>query len=163
MPAAYGPVEGLDGTLPWTWAESRLVDARNYWVATVGPGGAPHVAPVWGIWVDGAVWFGTDPASAKARNLDRDGRVVVNLESGEEAVIVHGDADSLPLGDLDPTLRDALDDAYAAKYVDVETGEPMRLSDAPEGSLIYRVTPRHVLGWLEQDFPRSRTRWRFPA
>lgn len=161
MPAGYGPVEGLDGTLPWEWAESRLLDARNYWVATAGPNGAPHVAPVWGVWVHGAVWFGTDPDSTKGRNLARDGRVVVHLESGNEAVIVRGRAEAVAPGDLDRALLEALDGAYAAKYVDGETGEPFRLSDGPEGSLVYRVAPAAVLGWLERDFVRSRTRWRF--
>lgn len=161
MPAGYGIVEGLEGTLPWAWAEARLADARNYWVATAGPDAVPHVAPVWGVWVHGAVWFGTDPDSAKGRNLVRDGRVVVHLESGDEAVILHGRAEFVAPVGLDGALRDALDEAYAAKYVDGETGEPLRLTDGPEGSVICRVAPRRVLGWLEQDFLRSRTRWRF--
>jgi hypothetical protein len=62
MPAEYGPVDGLDGTLLWSWADQRLVDARNYWVATASVEGIPHVAPVWGVWSHGTLWFGTDPS-----------------------------------------------------------------------------------------------------
>jgi PPOX class probable F420-dependent enzyme len=161
MPPGYGPQEELEGTLAWTWAERQLIDARNYWVATTTRSGTPHVVPVWGVWVHDALWFGTDPASAKGRNLRRDPRLVVHLESGDEVVIVHGRADVVSLGDLEAAVAGPVDDAYAAKYNDVETGEPLRLSGGPEGSLVHRVVPERVLGWLEHDFLRTRTRWRF--
>ena len=162
MPAGYGPVDGLDGTLPWSWAEQRLTDARTYWVVTASPEGAPHAAPVWGLWADAAVWFSTDPESTKGRNLARGGPVVVHLDSGDDAIIVHGRVEAFAFTDLDATLAARLDDAYAAKYADPATGRPVRLSEAPAGSLIYRVAPRRILGWRERDFPRSRTAWRFP-
>lgn len=111
-----------------------------------------------GVWVADAIWFGTDPVSAKGRNLARDERVVVHLESGDEAVIIHGDAAICAFPDQDPTLVEAVDAAYSAKYVDVETGEPLTLSGGPEGGAAFRVTPRRVLAWLEDDFVRSRTR-----
>ena len=163
MPEGYGPAEGLDGALPWSWVVERLVPARNYWVATTGADGVPQLAPVWGVWVQDAVWFGTDPSSAKGRNLARDPRAVVHLESGDEVVIVRGRAERKALADLDRSLLEALDEAYAAKYVDAESGESFRLTTGPEGSSVYRVAPRTVLGWLESDFLRSRTRWRFPG
>lgn len=161
MPEDYGPRDTLDGVLPWSWADERLAGSRNYWVATTTADGAPHVAPVWGTWVAGALWFGTSPASAKGRHLHRDPRVVVNLESGDEVVIVHGDAALVPVSDLDDDLRRRLDDGYGAKYVDPETGEPMRLAAGPPGTSIVRVAPRKVLGWSEHDFVATRTRWRF--
>lgn len=163
MPPDYGPDDDVGGLLPWAWAEQRLQAARNYWIATVGPTGLPHLAPVWGAWVHGAVWFGTDPTSAKGRNLARDDRLAVHLESGEEAVIAYGRAERWSLAALEPGLLDVLDAAYAAKYVDPESGQPFRLSAAPAGSLVYRVRPRRVLGWVEHDFLRTRTRWQLPA
>lgn len=162
MPAGYGPAEPGDGMLPWTWVSEQLAGARNYWVSTTGPGGAPHVAPVWGVWVADAVWFGTDPGSAKGRNIARDGRVIVHLESGDEAVIVHGDAMLRPFTDEDPALVEAIDAAYSAKYIDPETGDPLTLSRGPDGGAAFRVTPHRVLAWREDDFVRTRTRWTFP-
>jgi PPOX class probable F420-dependent enzyme len=161
MPPGYGPTDGLDATLPWSWAELRLRTARSYWLATVGADGAPHVAPVWAAWAEDALWFGTDPASAKGRNLARDHRVAVHLESGDEVVIVHGRAEPSAVGRLDPDRLATVDEAYAAKYADPETGEPMRLSATPEEGSFYRVVPERVLGWREDDFLRSRTRWWF--
>lgn len=159
---AYGVPSDLDGALDWSWAVERLEAARNYWIASTGPDGAPHVAPVWGAWVDGAVWFGTAPDSVKARNLAADPRVVVHLESGDETVILRGAVEELTVGALDEDLAGRIDDAYAAKYLDVETGEPFRLTaGAGADTVVLRVRPQVVLGWLETDFVRSPTRWRF--
>lgn len=163
MPAGYGPTHGLAGVLPWSWAEERLVAARSYWVATTGADGAPHVAPVWAVWVAGALWFGTDAASTKGRNLRRDGRVVVHLENADEAVIVHGVCGPVRFDDLADGLVGELDAAYTAKYLDVESGEPLTLSGGPAGAAVHRVTPVKVLAWREQDFPSSRTRWHLPG
>lgn len=45
-----------DRLLPWSHAQQRLEEARNYWLATVRPDGHPHVTPVWGVWLDGALY-----------------------------------------------------------------------------------------------------------
>lgn len=66
-PRMYGRV-GLDPVLlPWSWAECRLLEARNYWIATTRPDGRPHTRPVWGVWEDGAFYFST--GSLAAENL----------------------------------------------------------------------------------------------
>jgi nitroimidazol reductase NimA-like FMN-containing flavoprotein (pyridoxamine 5'-phosphate oxidase superfamily) len=77
--------------LPWGWAEERLASSRNYWIATARAGGSPHAMPVWGVWIDDAVVFGTSARSRKGRNLTRDPRVVVHLESGDEVVVLEGE------------------------------------------------------------------------
>ena len=95
--------------LPWSWAEKRLQAARNYWIVTTGADGEPSAAPVWGVWADGAVYFGTNPRSRKGRNLARDPRAVVHLESGDEVVILHGEVE---LAEIEKSIADA----YEAKY-----------------------------------------------
>ena len=130
--------------LDWTWAEDRLTGSRNYWITTTGEDGAPAAAPVWGVWFEGAVYFGTNPKSLKARNLARDPRVVIHLESGDEVVILYGEMerDTLP--------PDALD-AYDAKYSYRPT--------VTEGWFVLR--PRRAVAWVERDFPRTATRFDF--
>ena len=39
------------GLLPWSWAEERLVRSHDFWLATVTPQGAPHLMPVWAVWI----------------------------------------------------------------------------------------------------------------
>ena len=72
--------------LPWSWAGERLAAAHNYWIATIGP----HASPVWGLWRDESFLFSCGARSRKARDLARDPRLVVHLESGDEVVIVEG-------------------------------------------------------------------------
>jgi hypothetical protein len=144
FPPGYGISSEPEGMLPWSWAEERLAAARNYWVVTVRPDGSPHAAPVWGIWIDGAVVFSTARESRKGRNLARDRRVVVNLESGEEVVILEGEVDGVA---LDARMADA----YEAKY-DYRPGG--------EGDW-FALRPRVAYAWLERDYPRSATRFAF--
>jgi hypothetical protein len=95
------------------------------------------------VWADGAVYFGTNPRSQKGRNLARDPRVVVHLESGDEVVILHGEVER-------SELEEPIADAYEAKY-----------DYRPPGLL--RVRPRRALAWLETDFPTTATRFDFDA
>src|ERR1700741_3395692 len=114
MPPGYGVPTGGSGAgpLPRTWAEDQLAKARNYWVCTTHADGRPHAIPVWGVWLDGAVWFGTSPTSTKGRNLKRDPRVVVPPESGDDVVILEGEIEL-------PSDREALERfvaVYEEKY-----------------------------------------------
>jgi nitroimidazol reductase NimA-like FMN-containing flavoprotein (pyridoxamine 5'-phosphate oxidase superfamily) len=88
----YGISPATDGLLPWAWAVERLERAHNYWVATTGPDGAPHLAAVWGLWRDGAFAFSTGGSSRKARNLAADPRCAVTPEHAGESVVVEGTA-----------------------------------------------------------------------
>jgi hypothetical protein len=105
----YGVPPDPEGMLAWSWAEEQLEASRNYRVVFVRPDGGPHSAPVWGLWVDGAVLFSTSPDSRKGRNLARDPRVVINLESGDDVVILEGEVETI-------ALDDRLADLYEAKY-----------------------------------------------
>src|SRR5262249_25391100 len=70
FPKGYGiDREHRADMLAWDAARQKLIDARNYWVSTTRPDGRPHVTPVWGLWMDEAFYFSTDPQSRKGRNL----------------------------------------------------------------------------------------------
>ena len=147
MPAGYGVGDPQYGFEPmrWSWVVERMIEARNYWVATTREDGSPHVSPVWGVWQDDVFHFFTDPASLKARNIRRDPRAAVHLESGDEVVIMEGTLES-------SVATSGLVSAYETKY-------GISLGDEPEG--LYHLKPARVLTWLESDFPRTATRWRF--
>jgi Pyridoxamine 5'-phosphate oxidase len=141
----YGVPSEPEGMLPWSWAEAQLQTSRNYWIVSVRPDGSPHSAPVWGLWVDGAVVFSTSPDSRKGLNLARDPRVVINLESGDDVVILEGEVETT-------RFDDRLADLYEAKY-DYRPGG--------EGNW-YSLRPQVVYAWREQEYPRSVTRFSFP-
>jgi len=140
--------------IPTAWPEVRLrlEQARSYWIVTHRPDGRPHAAPVWGVWLSGRVCFSTSADAVKARNLAADPRVVVNLESADNVVILEGTAGHLD----DDELRRA-DELYAAKYVEPRTGGRLGIGTGP----VWAVTPQVGHSWSEVAFPETMTRWRF--
>lgn len=148
----YGVLE-VEGNLHWSHAEERLGRARNYWIATTRPDGGPHAAPVWGVWVEGSLYFGTGRGSVKGRNLTHNPELVVHLESGDDVVILEGEVQEV----RDRASFEAIDAAYQAKYSMgvLEAGD--------DGAVWYVVRPRRAHAWLENDFLNTATRWRFHA
>jgi flavin reductase (DIM6/NTAB) family NADH-FMN oxidoreductase RutF len=143
FPPGYGIAQDEEGMLPWSWAAERLEASRNYWIVTAGADGRPHAAPVWGLWLDDAVLFGTSPDSRKGQNLARDPRVVIHLESGDEVVILEGEVDRA-------AVDDRIADAYEQKY-------ELR----PPGKELLRLRPRNAYAWVEKDYPKTATRFAF--
>ena len=90
------PITELDprfssaGATPTSWSEGceRLEEAEVYWISTVRPGGRPHVTPLLGVWVDGALHFCTGPDERKAKNLAHNPRRA--HQEQREPPAVHG-------------------------------------------------------------------------
>lgn len=152
VPPMYG-LKPRKQYLPFSHAEDRLAKSRNYWICTSRPDGRPHSIPVWGFWIDGAVYFGTASASRKARNLTQNAAVSIHLDSGDDVVILEGTAVEVDL--TDKSIVKQVDAASRAKY-------KMPLMVTP-GTVLYSVRPRVVLAWTEKDFPHNATRWQFAA
>jgi len=137
------------GLLPWKWAEERLTKSHNYWMATTGPRGGPHVMVVWGVWVGSAFYFSTGRESRKAKNLAANPHCVVCTEKADEAVILEGMAKEITEA---ATLK-KLAGPYNSKY------KPWKLD--PELGPVYAVLPEVIFGLREKDEMQSATRWRF--
>jgi len=56
-----------DDSLTWAEVSSRLAPARNYWLSTTTPSGAPHAAPVWGVVAGQVLYLYTERGTVKAR------------------------------------------------------------------------------------------------
>lgn len=152
MPGYGVPGTGQgEGLLPWSWAEERLSRAHTYLVVTTRPDGAPHLMPVWGIWLDAAFTFSTGGESRKARNLAADQRCVVSPGDGREAVVVEGRAQRVS----DPGHASRISSAYEQKY-------GMAPPDATDNPL-FTVRPLVVFGLIEDEtrFAATATRWTF--
>ena len=53
-------------------------------VGSFGPRGWPHLMPLWYVPRDGVVWIWTYAKSQKVRNLERDPRATLLIETGHE-------------------------------------------------------------------------------
>jgi len=156
----YGVVAEPEGMLPWSFAQERLERAHDYWVATVWPDGRPHVMPVWGAWFDGCLWFSSDQASRKARNLAAEPRCVLTTDNALEPVIVEGVAELVYDRAATAAYTDALRAKYAAEWI--EDSYTVDFFDANlGGGATYRVAPASVFALKESEFTTSPTRWSF--
>lgn len=143
-----------DDGLSWPEVAARLMEARNYWLSTTMPSGAPHAVPVWGVVTGGILYLYSERRTVKARNLAAEPRVVVHLESGENVVIVRGTAEDMGSPAQVPEVIAAL----AAKY----TGEDDQryLPDAdPDFDVVYAIRPQSVMMWRLAGYEGSQRRW----
>ena len=143
-----------DNTLPWAEVAARLAPARNYWVCTTTPSGAPHAAPVWGVVTGGTLYLYSERHTVKARNLATDPRVVVHLESGEDVVIVRGTAADLGAPGQVPEVVAALSEKYDGE------GDRRYLPEAdPAFDVVYALRPQSAMTWRLADYEGSQRRW----
>ena len=153
-PSLFGEA-ATSALLPWSWAVERLTRARNYWVAVVRSDGRPHSRPLWAVWLEDGLWF-TTGSPQLVRGLRSNPSVSVNLEGGDEAVILEGTAEAVTeRGDLERFVA-----VYNGKYDHTAVVNAGEIADA-SGPIepAYRVRPRVVFGW--QSDMRDPTRWTF--
>ena len=97
----------------------RLEDDRIGWLTTVRSDGTPQTSPIW-FWWDGEEFLIYSLESARARNIEHQGRVSLNLDGngmGGDIVVVEGTAT------IDRSLPSAADHAeYLEKYKPVMDG-----------------------------------------
>src|SRR5919206_4737699 len=71
--------------------QRRLLEKeRVVAVASLGPRGWPHVMPLWYVPRDGEIWIYTYAKSQKVKNLERDPRATLLIETGVEYTELRG-------------------------------------------------------------------------
>jgi general stress protein 26 len=144
----YGISKSKTGMLPWKWAVKMLTESREYWICTVRSDGRPHAMIIWGLWLDGAFWFGTGSQTQKARNLAKNPNCIVGTQNAAEAVVLEGVAEIV----TDADLKRKLEPESLRKY---------GMSGGDGSEPVYRVRPRRAFGLVEKTFPKTATRWTF--
>src|SRR5580704_4526367 len=149
----------------WTQARGDLRDAQLYWLSTVRPDGQPHVTPLIGVWLDGALYFCTGPAERKARNLAQNPSCVLTtgrntLDDGLD-LVVEGEAAKVSDEAELRSVAQAFESKYGSRFTAPEgtwfgLGDTIRASNV----LVYRVAPSTVFGFGKGE-QFSQTRWRF--
>jgi PPOX class probable F420-dependent enzyme len=130
-----------------TAAEYRsfLLDrARTASLATVRPGGRPHVVPVWFDLDGDVVVFTTGETAVKAKNMRHEPRVGLCIDDEEPPfafVLIEGMA-TMTAGDPDLlywTTR------IGGRYMGADLAETYGKRNAVEGELLVLVTPTRVV------------------
>jgi len=144
----YGISKSKTGLLPWKWAVKTLTESREYWMMTVRPDGRPHAMIIWGLWFDGAFWFGTGSKTQKARNLAKNPNCIVGTQNAAEVVILEG-------------IAELITDAAILKKLEPSSLKKYGMSGGDGSEPAYRVRPRRGFGLIEKSFPKTATRWMF--
>jgi general stress protein 26 len=149
IPAEYGVPSDTENLLPWAYVDRRMAGSGHYWLATTGPDGKPHVRPIDGMWLDGKLYFGGSAESKWRRNLERNPSVSINLEDGEQAVILQGE------------VREVRPDRHLGTRLAGASNEKYGYDQKPEdyvGVSILEFIPEVALAW--QVLYEDATRWR---
>jgi hypothetical protein len=124
--------------------QRRFVETPRVAVlATVGRDGAPHTAPVWYRYEDGAFMVLTDRGSQKHRNIERDARVELCIDDKTppyHTVIVRGTAT------VHEPPPEAWREAMAIHYLGEEAGRRYVRENRPDNVLL-RIVPQRIIGW----------------
>lgn len=148
LPKDYGRTTK---TLTWPSVRSRLEEAKQYWLATNRPDGAPHLVPIDGLWVDDIWFYGGSPDTAHRRSVRRDPKATMHLPDPFVAVIVEG---TVRPADVSPELGRRLADVANVKYADYGYQ-----NDASSYADALALVPDRVIAW--SSFPKDATRFTF--
>ncbi len=122
----------------------RLAAADAIWYASVRPNGRPHLAPIWHVWVDDAVWVCTDTTTVRSKNLATSEAVSVSIADTASPVIIDG------IATVADEVPEAVNDAFKSKY-------DWDIVDYKNRCLI-RIEPEKLMTWIVGS--DAATRWR---
>lgn len=119
-------------------------------VSSFGPRGWPHSMPMWFVVREGEVWMWTYGSSQKVRNLERDPRATLLVETGVTYDQLRGlmiEAEAELIDDYDQVL--ALGRELFARYTPGAEGPEVDEAVAAQARkrVGFRFRPRRVTSW----------------
>jgi hypothetical protein len=137
-------------------------DRHTCWLATIDPGGRPHVVGIGAHQVDGAWYFTSGPSARKSKNLTRDARCTISVALDDFDLVVEGSAERVTDG---PTLERIVaifaERGWPAEPRGDEVwAEFSAPSAGPPPWHLYRLVPERAVA-LATSEPGGATRWRF--
>jgi PPOX class probable F420-dependent enzyme len=131
----------------------ELIDTeRIVVVSSIGPRGWPHVMPLWYVPRDGEIWVWTYAKSQKVRNLERDPRATLLIETGIEYNELRGvqiEAEAELIRDIEPVVEFAkeLTIRYSEGIESVEGDAAAGLQAQAPKRVAIHFHPRRVASW----------------
>jgi hypothetical protein len=163
--------KSIDGygaeVIPWSRARDQLEAGvpqpeKTIWLATVRPGGRPHVAGVGALWIDDEFYFTAGPGTRKARNLAANPECVLNVSLAGLDLVVEGVARKVTDKATLERVAGAYDkDGWPARVENQALTAPYSAPSAgPPPWEVYAMTPVTAFGVGSAE-PYGATRWRF--
>ena len=146
----------------WQDVARLLEHAELYWLTTVRTDGRPHVTPLVGVMVDGAVHFVTGLGEQKARNLEHSRSVALTTGTNAWAagtdVVVEGEAVRVTDRDTLERIVAAYDVKYGGDWK-FEAGDGVLHPGEAQDGAVFRVEPSKVMAFAKD--PHGQTTFRF--
>jgi PPOX class probable F420-dependent enzyme len=121
--------------------QRALIDGeRVVVVSTLGPRGWPHVMPLWYVPRDGEVWTWTYAKSQKVRNLERDPRATLLLETGVE----YGELRGVQIEAEAELIRDTDQIVEFAKELTIRYSEGIESVEGDAATALQAQAPKRV-------------------
>lgn len=130
-----------------------LLDAeRIVVVSSIGPRGWPHMMPLWYVPRDGEIWVWTFAKSQKVKNLERDPRATLLIETGFEYGELRGaqiEAEAELIRDVDRIVDFAKDLTvrYSEGIESVEGDAAAALQAQAPKRVAIHFHPKRVATW----------------
>jgi PPOX class probable F420-dependent enzyme len=127
-------------------ARAFLAEQRVVTCATLGPRGWPHLMPLWYLLRGREIWAWTYAKSQKVRNLERDPRATLQVETGTEYQELRGvmlECDTVIHRDT-PEVQ-AFGEALFERYAGNPASE-MVAAQAPK-RVVLQFVERHRTSW----------------
>jgi len=119
----------------------QLIDGqRIVVVSTLGPRGWPHVMPLWYVPRDGEIWIWTYAKSQKVKNLERDPRATLLIETGVEYTELRG----VQIEAEAELIRDADRVVHYAKEMTVRYSEGIESVEGDAAAALEAQAPKRV-------------------
>jgi PPOX class probable F420-dependent enzyme len=135
-------------------AEQRelLESERVVVVSSIGPRGWPHSMPMWYVLRDADLWVWSYAKAQKVRNLERDPRATLLVETGTEYVELRGvqiEAEAEIVRDPEAVLEfgTELSIRYAEGIDSIEGDAAAALAAQAAKRVAIRFEPRRVASW----------------
>jgi len=136
--------------------DAFLASERTCRVASIGSDGGPHVTPLWFAWDGASLWLTSIVRSQRWADLQRDRRVGVVVDAGEEFVDLRGveiRGDALPVGEAPRT---------GAAVAELDVPERLFAEKYSGGRVHYdgrhawlRITPQKIVSWDFRKMPKA--------
>ena len=121
--------------------QRELLDTeRVVVVSSIGPRGWPHLMPLWYVPREGDIWIWTFAKSQKVKNLERDPRATLLIETGFEYGELRGvqiEAEAELIRDVDPIVE-------FAKELTVRYSEGIESVEGDAVAALHAQAPKRV-------------------